>query len=75
MKSLNEFTYSDYDINEVILSCMANTSIDGLSGTLHFEHGADPIKDVRIQRIEGEYATDKLIQIDTCSWCCAVWRP
>ena len=53
-KSLDQFTYSDSDINRVILSCMANTSIDGISGSLHFEQGADPTKDVKIQRIEGE---------------------
>ena len=53
-KSLDQFTYSDSDINRIILSCMANTSIDGISGSLHFEQGADPTKDVKIQRIEGE---------------------
>ena len=27
----------------------------GISGGIHFEQGADPIKNIKIQRIEGKY--------------------
>ena len=55
LKSLDEFTYKDSDINEIILSCMANVSMLGLTGSIDFEKGADPIKNVKIERIQGTY--------------------
>lgn len=52
-KSLDQFTYADSDINDVILSCMSNISIIGVSGRISYGEGADPIKNARIERIEG----------------------
>ena len=52
-KSLDTFSYSDSDINEVILSCMSNVSMTGITGSISFEEGADPIKDAKIERIQG----------------------
>ena len=53
-KSLDQFTYKDSDINDVILSCVSNVSFSGVSGNVWFEQGYDPpIRDVYIERIEG----------------------
>ena len=52
-KSLDEFTYKDLHINDIILSCAGNVSMKGIAGSIHFEQGADPVKNVRIQRIQG----------------------
>ena len=52
-KSLSEFTYQDSDINDVILSCMSNLSFLGVSGSISFGEGADPIKNVKMGRIQG----------------------
>ena len=53
-KSLHEFTYQDSEINNVILSCMSNISITGIVGGISFGDGADPIKNVKIERIQGK---------------------
>ena len=53
-KSVDEFTYADSDINDVIIACMSNISIIGLSGSLSFGEGADPIKNVKMERIQGK---------------------
>ena len=53
-KSLDEFTYRDSYINSIILSCMSNVSLTGVSGRISFGQGADPIKDVKISRIQGK---------------------
>ena len=38
----------------MISSCTANVSMTGIGGSIEYEEGgADPIKDVRIERIEG----------------------
>ena len=52
---LNEFTYKDKDINEIVLSCLSNVSMVGIIGSIDFEDGADPIKNVHIERIQGMY--------------------
>ena len=54
-KSLDEFTYEDSDINNVILSCMSNISITGIVGGVSFGKGADPIKNIKIERIQGKH--------------------
>ena len=53
-KSLDDFTYRDSYINSIILSCMSNVSLTGVSGRISFGQGADPIKDVSISRIQGK---------------------
>ena len=53
-KKLDEFTYEDSDINDIIMSCMSNVSFTGISGNIAFDQGSDPIKDVTIERIEGK---------------------
>ena len=54
-KRLADFTYKDQDINDIIVSCMANVSIIGVVGSISFE-GGDPINDVKIERIQGKTA-------------------
>ena len=57
-KRLHDFSYKDTDINDVVLSCTANVSMTGVGGRLEFQEGTgDPIKDVKIERIEGEIVT------------------
>lgn len=52
-KELDTFSYQDSDINEIILSCMSNVSMTGITGSIQFEEGADPVKNVHIERIQG----------------------
>ena len=52
-KTLGQFTYIDADINDVILSCISNMSLTGIVGSIAFGNGADPIKNVRLERIQG----------------------
>ena len=54
---LNEFTYKDNDINEIVSSCMSNVSMVGIIGSIYFKDGADPVKNVHIERIQGMYCT------------------
>ena len=53
LKTLNQFTYNDRDINDIILSCMSNVSMTGITGNIAFGEGSDPIKNVKIERIQG----------------------
>ena len=46
----------DADINDVILSCISNMSLTGIVGSIAFGNGADPIKNVRLERIQGKYS-------------------
>ena len=53
-KYLDEFTYADSDINDIILSCMNNLSLVGVSGRIFYGGNAAPVnKDIQIQRIQG----------------------
>ena len=52
-KSIDEFTYQDSIINDVVLDCMSNISLTGVSGNIVFGEGADPIRNVRIEQIQG----------------------
>ena len=52
-KSLDEFTYEDADINQMIFECVSNTSMKGVSGNVEFHNGPDPIKKVKIEQIQG----------------------
>ena len=53
-KSLDQFTYQDSDINNVILSCMSNISFSGVSGGVSFENGMDAARDIKLERIQGK---------------------
>ena len=53
-KTLDQFTYQDSDINDVIVSCISNISIIGIGGSIALGEGADPIKNVKIERIQGK---------------------
>ena len=66
-KSVDEFTYADSDINDVILACMSNIATIGLSGSMPLGQGADPIKNVKMERIQGkmvlkDYLTIKIFE-------------
>ena len=53
-KYLDEFTYADSDINDIILSCMNNLSLVGVSGRIFYGGNAAPVnKDMQIERIQG----------------------
>ena len=52
-KALDQFTYEDSDINDVILSCMSNISFSGVSGGVSFENGMDAARDIKLERIQG----------------------
>ena len=60
LKTLNQFTYNDRDINDIILSCMSNVSMTGITGNIAFGEGSDPIKNVKIERIQGNFCSDSL---------------
>ena len=53
-KSLDQFTYQDSDINDAIVSCISNISITGIGGSIALGEGADPIKNVKMERIQGK---------------------
>ena len=40
-------------MNDAIFSCMSLVSMVGIIGSIDFEDGADPIKNVHIERIQG----------------------
>ena len=52
-KTLDEFTYDDKDINDIIVECMSNTSMVGIQGSIAFGEGGDPIRNVKIERVQG----------------------
>ncbi|XP_045168365.2 gamma-aminobutyric acid type B receptor subunit 2-like [Mercenaria mercenaria] len=65
-KTLDMFTYTDSNINDIIFECMGNTSMTGVSGEIVFTTGADPNKIVKMERIQdrereliGHYRQDK----------------
>ena len=35
------------------MSCVANVSFEGVSGHIAFDQGSDPVKNILIERIEG----------------------
>ncbi|XP_045170037.2 gamma-aminobutyric acid type B receptor subunit 2-like [Mercenaria mercenaria] len=51
-KTLDMFTYLDSDINDLIFSCMTQTSLTGVSGRVVFSTGADPDRLVKVERIQ-----------------------
>ena len=52
-KTLDQFTYSDSDINEVIFDCMGKSSIQGVTGKRSFPDGIYPDGLVKIDRVQG----------------------
>ena len=54
-KHLDEFTYADSDINDVILSCMNNISLVGVSGRIFYGGNAAPVnKNIKIERVQSK---------------------
>ena len=62
---MDQFTYDDKDINDVILQCMANVSMTGIVGSISFGEGADPIKNVKIERIQGRHFVSILYTVSS----------
>ncbi|XP_052245676.1 gamma-aminobutyric acid type B receptor subunit 1-like [Dreissena polymorpha] len=52
-KKLDNFTYADGDIGEIIFKCTGKTSLTGASGRISFHNGSDPNKMIRVERIQG----------------------
>ena len=54
-KYLDEFTYQDSDINDVILMCMSNLSLIGVSGRFIYRGAATPVtRNIKIERVLGK---------------------
>ena len=62
-KSLDEFSYSDVDIGDIMTSCTRNVSYLGLSGHVEFDSTGEPTKNVKIDQIQSKYR-----EIVTCVW-------
>ena len=54
-KSLEDFEYSDRDIGDIITSCVYNVSFLGVSGQVKFERTGDPMKNIKIEQIQGKH--------------------
>ena len=54
-KSLDEFSYSDVDIGDIMTSCTRNVSYLGLSGHVEFDSSGEPRKNVKIDQIQSMY--------------------
>jgi len=52
-KTLDQFTYYDSDINDVMFECLGKSSIQGVSGRRFFPDGRDPDGVVMIERSQG----------------------
>ena len=55
-------------MNDAIFSCMSHVSMVGIIGSIDFEDGADPIKNVHIERIQGIHESVVFIENDICPW-------
>ncbi|KAL4221901.1 G-protein coupled GABA receptor [Mactra antiquata] len=55
LKDLDQFTYTDSDLNDVIFECMSSTSLTGVSGRVVFSKSADPNRVVKMERIQGQH--------------------
>ena len=54
-KYLDEFTYQDSDMNDVILSCMNNISLVGVSGRIFYGGNSAPVnKNIKIERVQSK---------------------
>ena len=51
-KTIDNFTYADGDINDIILECMDKTAYTGVGGGVVFRM-RDPDRLIRIDRIQG----------------------
>lgn len=54
-KTLDEFTYSDVDISDILFKCMGNQSIVGLTHNISFRNGDDPEMNAQLERVQGIY--------------------
>lgn len=56
-KTLDQITYEDIDMHNVLLDCLGNTSMVGITGNMYFSNGDDPDKMQQIERIQGKTQT------------------
>ena len=53
-KKLEDFTYEDDDVNDVIFRCLGNLNMLGVTGPISYSSGeADPDRSISIQRLQG----------------------
>ena len=52
-KTIDEFEYSDGDIGDIMTACASNTTFLGISGLVKFEKTGDPMKNIRLDQIQG----------------------
>lgn len=56
-KTLDQITYEDIDMHNVLLDCLGNTSMVGITANMYFSNGDDPDKMQQIERIQGKTQT------------------
>ena len=53
-KSLDEYEF-DRDIGDIVTSCVYNVSYLGITGQVRFERSGDPMRNIKIEQIQGRY--------------------
>ena len=54
-QSLDQFSYSDRDIADITTSCTRNVSFLGITGQVKFDITGEPLKNVKVDQIQGLY--------------------
>ena len=52
-KSLHEFEF-DRDIGDIVTACVYNVSFLGITGQVKFERSGDPMRNIKIDQIQGK---------------------
>lgn len=52
-KTIDQITYSDEEVHNIIFDCMGSTTMVGVTGKIMFENGLDPERTVVIHRVQG----------------------
>lgn len=53
-KTLVEFNYTDEDIGNIVTACVYNVSFLGITGQVKFERSGDPMRNIKIDQIQGQ---------------------
>lgn len=54
-KTLDQITYKDKDMHDILFRCFESISLVGVTGDLHFSDGDQPDKMLQFERIQGRY--------------------
>ena len=55
-------------MNDAIFFCVSHVSLVGIIRSIVFEDGADPVKNVQIERIQGIHESVVFSENDICPW-------